>query len=455
MIYVYFLLFYTIALYIVLRFRYKKDFFDNIMLFLTSNIIIYFVTSIQIVIYPTILTLQTFLYYFISTNLFIIGYLAASIFIKEKNNSKIRNFEFFNLILSLNAIVYVSIAFYQIMTEGFSFDTSLSELRNEFLGEVNQVKSLGLINIIKGLSRSFAIVFSSLIVIYKYQKRTVYLIFSVITFLSLLIETTIQGGRTTILYCIILMALNISYLKIKEIGINPILSSKKRVIKFVIIGFFAVIVVFGVFPALRNPYLLDGVNTYINWHHSGARVNPTIEKIVDKNSNYNLLLGLAFGSTYISSPLVKYNYYITEMKISDWYAMGAYNFPILEKVFTLSNERHYFFREKIDIYSQLDKNEGNPWATAYRDFVIDFGLIGSLIMSFISGFILTKLSNVYKRNRANSFDLSVSSLSSFSCMLIPFYSPFVVIGQILFLMGLFMIFYKIIKIKIIFSNTKL
>lgn len=149
---------------------------------------------------------------------------------------------------------------------------------------------------------------------------------SAIAFVFIFIETTFQGGRTAAVYCIVLAVAVYVLYHVQTKGANPLFINRKSIFILFSSGFALVTLLFGVFPALRNPDLLEGVELFIDYHHSGAELSSTVAKVVSHNQAYNGLLGLSFGSTYITAPLVKFTYYIDELKVYSWHRMGGRGF---------------------------------------------------------------------------------------------------------------------------------
>jgi hypothetical protein len=451
---VYILLIYSLFLIFFLRRLCKITLFNPISLFLFSTVLITFFTSLQIVIYDYVFTTYSFILYFLALNLYILGSLL------KLNFRIVGNFKLYELsnksylsLFMIPAIVYSILVIVETFSLNIANLDSLQSLRNAFLDEISEEKSLGILDILKGVTKSLSIPYLILLLVIRKSKFKLHNYIAIFAFLSIVIETAFQGGRTLIVYCIAMMIISYSHYSLKNRGINPIFSNKRRVIIFITAGLLSFILLFGVFPSIRNPALLESADVFIDYHHNQAEISPRIVKVVDAHPNTIGLFGIAFGSTYITAPLVKFTYYLEEHNVDAWYGWGAYNFPILEKMTTLSNKNYFYLRDKVKHVSITDKNESNPWSTGYRDFMIDFGLLGGLVFSFLSGFVLQAFykSYAYVKN-ANLFRLSLCTLSSFSAMLIPFYSPYVVLGQSIIL-SLLTYFFTVIMVTILKPET--
>jgi hypothetical protein len=343
------------------------------------------------------------------------------------------NSNVFIYILCFLSLIYIVLSFKDIISKGLSFNQSLGELRAIFFEDVDDAKELGIESIVKGVSKSIAILYIALLPYFKSEKSKRHFYLAIITLAVIFIDTALQGGRTFFIYAIVLIFISYNNLLLANGKVNPFLRSRKQLIRFSFIGLLVFIGLFGVFPAMRNPKLVDAVNTFVGLHHKNAKVSENIVAFVDKNEYSNGLLALSFGSTYFSAPLVKFNYYYSDLRVYEWEGNGVYNFPIFEKMFTLTNKKHFAFREDIKVLSLIDGNDSNPWSTGFRDFSIDFGRLGGIFFCFISSFFFRKSYNLFFEKK-NYFMLLLSSLTSFFSFLIPFYSPYIVLGQSLIIL---------------------
>lgn len=435
------ILYYSIVGIIAIK-KLKLDFFDPLILFLTSSLVISIITALQFVTYEVVFTTRSFMFFFCCINAFVIGSLVSYKINKKGAHLTWRSPFLINL-FSFLSVIYVILSVRDILLKGLSFNMSLYELRVIFFDEIDEAKELGFIAILKGTSKSIAILYTTLIPYFKNQGKKLHFYNSLSILLIIFIDTALQGGRTLFAYAMILILFTYNIIKVMEGVRNPYLKNKRQILKFFFLFLFLFVGIFGIFPALRNPNLVGAVNLYVHLHHKNAKVSDSIVSYVDKNPRSNGLLALSFGSTYFSAPLVKFNYYFSEVLVQDWKELGLYNFPIIEKIFTLSNKEHFRIREEIKTRSNIDGNDSNPWATAFRDFSIDFGILGAIFCSFLSSVLIRKSYNMSFKKR-DPFSLILCSLASIFSFVIPFYSPYLILGQSLFFLIALYVFYKII-----------
>jgi hypothetical protein len=144
------------VLYIILKKRFKVDYFDPVLLFLTSSIIIFFTTAIRLVVYPKVFSIWTFIIYFSCFNLYILGSIHG---LNKKRSIKVKcsSQKVFISLLSTLSCIYSLIVIKEVILGGnISSGLSLSELRGDFIDEVEQVGTIDIFSVIKGLSKSFA-----------------------------------------------------------------------------------------------------------------------------------------------------------------------------------------------------------------------------------------------------------------------------------------------------------
>jgi hypothetical protein len=433
-------LYYVVVL--IATIKLKLDFFDPLVLFLISSLAISVITAVQLVKYEVVFTFSSFVFFFCCINAFVIGSL-VNCRIKRKTDKLYWRSSLLINLFSILSLIFIALSIRDIILKGLSFNLSLNELRSIFFDDIDEAKELGFIAVVKGASKSIAILYTTLIPYFKNQKRKIHFYISLATLFVIFVDTALQGGRTFFAYAIILILFTYNIIKVIEGVKNPYLKNKRQVLKFFFLFLIIFLGLFGVFPALRNPHLIGAVNTFVNLHHKNAKVSESVVTFVDKHPNGNGLLALSFGSTYFSAPLVKFNYYFSEMHVHNWNKLGMYNFPIIEKVLTSSNKQHFRIREEIKVRSNIDGNDSNPWATAFRDFSIDFGILGAILTTFLSSVFIRTSYNMSFRKK-DPFSIILCSLASLFSFLIPFYSPFLILGQSLFMLIVLFVFYKFI-----------
>jgi hypothetical protein len=141
-----------------------------------------------------------------------------------------------------------------------------------------------------------------------------------------------------------------------------------------------------VFPAVRNPDLVGDVDLFLGLLHD-ARLSDWVLAANDHFPAGGLAV-FAFASSYISQPIVKYSFFLENSDIESWLTLGAYNFPLVSKAWSMlsagANEWAEI-RERLALVSAPFGYGENPWSTGVRDLVIDFGFWGMPLAMFVFG----------------------------------------------------------------------
>jgi hypothetical protein len=219
------------------------------------------------------------------------------------------------------------------------------------------------------------------------------------------IETLSAAGRGNIVYllsCIIGVSILLSSLEGK--GLKKL--ATKKMIGFILVLFTLTAIIF---PNLRNENYEGAYNKYLSFRH-----NVEISTWVTQQKYISILPTLAFSMQYFIQPIVKFTDHITNLKVDQSYHLGQFNF----KIFGSGNVRAELER-KIESqgYSSV-----NPWGTAARDIIMDFGYLGGgFFIAFIAGF--------YKRlfceleAKQGIIQNALSAIILLSCFLFYFISP--------------------------------
>lgn len=304
----------------------------------------------------------------------------------------------------------------------------------------------GIVSVINAISSSSFLIFSSIIFTPKFFKKQLpkyLIIFSYISFSCILLETLSLGKRSFIIYSIIIGL-------ILRFQINYLLGSWKmnfkKVIKFIFVGTLSSYLVLGVFPTLRNPDLTRGILNYVNDADNREFSDFAINNFVNSpNPLLNSISAYIVGSSYLHTGLVKFNYFLSN-NIEDIDGYGLYNFNFIEKIISTGQSNKYQeVSEKLEAISANDGFNINPWASAFRDFIIDFGIVGSLIFIFIFSVICNKIYSSYFSKTINGRKILLSSFLLLFCFMLPFTSPFrvMILGQTIFIIFIISILARI------------
>lgn len=144
---------------------------------------------------------------------------------------------------------------------------------------------------------------------------------------------------------------------------------------------------------------------------------------------------VAISVSYFSSTLTFFESFMrdsTQCNCSPQY--GVYNFPFLDN---LIGGDWFEIRTQIAYFWASRGTGQNPWASSYRDFFIDFGLIGSLIFNAVVFASLGALAGSAATKRDDLSKLVVAYISAF-VLITPLLSPLLILVISLPLYGLLM-----------------
>lgn len=340
------------------------------------------------------------------------------------------------IILQYNNIIFLA--------NNFGSGNLISLARSQTIEIKNE--SIGIINAFNAISDSSFLIFSSIIFIPKIIKKQLpkyLIILSFISFICILLDTLAAGKRSFIIYSIIIgliLRFQIIYLT-GNLKINF-----KKVFKFIFVGIISSYLVFGVFPTLRNPELTSSILNYVNDVEDREFSDFAIKNFVgSSNPLLNSFPAYIVGTSYLHTGFIKYNYFLSN-NIENIDGYGLYNFNFAEKIIPTGVDSKYKeVSDKLRSISENDNFNVNPWASAFRDFIIDFGIFGSLIFIFIFSIICNNIYSSFFTKSINGKKLLISSYLSFFCFMLPFTSPIriMVLGQTIFIIYLIYIFSKL------------
>jgi hypothetical protein len=424
----------------------NREIIEPTVVFSFSLILILSVISIRLVEYEEVLRFNSFIYLLLGFGAFIAGMEISRKNVKNcRTNGKLILFRkdyVFKIILILGGIYFLMSL--SGISNLFSSNVSLLDMRQAHLKNVNSDYGVIRTNTFKSILQSIAIIsFITLPITLKMKKIFFYL--SLFSGLGILISTAEAGGRTLFVYSLLLM-LFIFFIEKKRRFYNRKLFKKSQLMTLGVIGVIAFYFLFGVFPGLRQSRLVERTNIFLDYHHPNAKISSNTEKLNNITGLDNSVL--AFGTTYLCSPIVKFNFYINEVGVQDWYIGGRYSFPILVKLITGSNKSHQDVRDMVRRASEKYKTEPNPWSSSIRDLALDFGLLGAFIISFLTGIIVEiGYLNIYIKSRL-SFDMYI--LAAFS-ILTSFLFPIIYVMKIF---SLSQTLFLVIILVIIRKTTK-
>jgi hypothetical protein len=220
------------------------------------------------------------------------------------------------------------------------------------------------------------------------QRRILLSCFSLVSAVAVTVYSLLSAGRFTIGVLVLVLIIG-SALSRKQRGRQRVFTLP-RIAVAVAVGYYFFIV----FPVQRNPALPTAVETHLGWA-SNAHL-PDWVKDVAAQDGFSSFSVFAYSTGYFSRALEKLNYFIVHTDIANWYLLGQYNLPQTSKVVgTISASESGWYNARIDIATLMQAQgwSPNPWATGVRDFVIDFGLLGAIICTFIFGYVAQRIFN--------------------------------------------------------------
>ena len=318
------------------------------------------------------------------------------------------------------------------------FAAGLGEIRNRnwddfFSGEVG-------VSPLRSLFVASTLILAAMLP-YAWRKHNIFLIsVGFMSALLLIVDSLLAAGRFNIGILFLTLIVSASGAH-GHAGLLRSLGVRKMTIG-VVLGFYF----FVIFPVQRNPYLADAVETSLQ--RGGDAYLSTWVVNASAAPGLSWVSVLAYSTSYFSGAIDKLNYFLTKTDIADWYGLGLYNFVLASQIYGLvSDEVSPWHSMRLRI-ADIMYREGwglNPWATGVRDLVIDFGLVGSLAVVCLLGYLSQKL---YRESFVNNgYVLKVAaSLVSVGAFVFAFIGPFQIrlIVNSLLLLGLIAIIRQVI-----------
>jgi hypothetical protein len=275
----------------------------------------------------------------------------------------------------------------------------------------------------------FTVVYACPLLLYFKKKQIGLAIMATVSLIVLVIkDVVIHAGRFELVIIVLMIIVsnkllgNIVNIRLK---IYYYLKSIKAIIAIIIlliVGYYVSIV----FIWERSQWVEKrGIDYILARAGSGevSKIGSGAKEILGVRGGY-----LIFSSSYFTKPITTLDYFITTGIAESFNGKGTY---IFRNLFTpFGNNNFYEIRNHISLSRRAQNLSENPWATSYRDYIIDFGLIGGGLFAMFSGFI-SKLGYlfIYKSNRIEA--ITLSTLCVINVIFIP-YCNILVDGTIIY-----------------------
>jgi len=161
---------------------------------------------------------------------------------------------------------------------------------------------------------------------------------------------------------------------------NPVLKVIFRSIGFLVIFF----LMFGLFPSIRNTNLAGQEDHFLTFETGQSTVAPIFRETSELFHTQSIAC-FAYGTHYLTSPMMRANYLLNETDAAHWYLLGQNNFPILSKIASrVSGGKTGEQLVKARIKDAQPYGQ-NPWIGGVADIFIDFGIVGGAIFMILLG----------------------------------------------------------------------
>ena len=448
-LYIYSAILFLVVLYVVSNYLHVRT-TEPMKVFIIPWIIMLTLIASGLVWYDKIFNITTFFATILSVLAFYSGALLKRCTYKASLNTRskieIKTFSNFNLaVIILGTILYfifVLIDLKAIFTGIGLSDISLQLFYKKHWAQYHDAEK-DVFVVIKNISEVCALLVGmSLSVFHKNKNNKIFIFISLIAWFSIISSAMLEGTRFMI--AVLFVSSAYIYVLVNNTNSNivdgsaQVKSSSNKGMKKIYFRasvIFVIISLFIIYPAVRKPELAENVNQSLNRHH-----NSELGGWVSDVSNIKGLGWLpvfAFGTSYLSHPIVKYTFFTNVSDIEDWYMWGAYNFPIYSRVKSIFKDDVSGRKDARQKIAEISKEYGyttNPWATGIRDLVIDFGYIGTIIFLFLFGYFSQY---VYQKSllKRESEWLLINTITIVSCAIFAFLSPFglgIIINSLLF-----------------------
>ena len=403
------------------------------LVFLAGWLVIGGVLAMQFVAYNKVFSFESYVLLVVGISFFIAGALvrrgnAKSVRLAPNGNS-VQYLPSTTVLLVCGSAVYVFLQVREIVEfllgSGLSAAT-LSALRQSHT-ELALQGLLGAEHVAKATARIFATILTISLPMYWRDGRRLYVLLAGFCFVVLTMESLMHGGRSLVAF--IILAIVYMNLLLKSACVpgmeGQVGDARYRRKIYSLLGFTLFFyLAFVVFPPLRNPELVNDIDFFLNVLHESQTSDwvHTISQV----PGFGWVAMVAYGTAYLSQPIVKLTFFLDESDIANWYTMGAYNFPYLSKISAALGggvDSWVTIRERIALPSVASGYPINPWASILRDFVIDFGYFGAVTAMFVFGYFAQAAYSFAMKSGTAEW-LLLAGLIGPICFVSAFFSPF-------------------------------
>lgn len=304
---------------------------------------------------------------------------------------------FIKMTLIVLSLIYVAIMTYETATSPASFlrqglgglgsarETQLA-LKSAESGDV------GLLGLIKAISRSGAIYLVLCVLLMTAKRENALRGIIIVSMIMFALEGLSTGGRSNIVFMAVFLAIAYA-LKRSRVSIgrqkNIIFKLGRSPIKIWHVGLGGLLAYFTfvIFPASRNAHKIGLLDRYLNFRHP-SEFGAWVGALPDAGIGGSLKF-FFYGTGYFSHSITKLDFFIENDIITQSYSFGFFNLKILVRLASIANEGLFFrwlqMRRNIGEVLAHNSMSSNPWSPLLRDLIIDFGLVGCVIVMFFLG----------------------------------------------------------------------
>jgi hypothetical protein len=314
----------------------------------------------------------------------ILGFRLGNVFQGRGKSSIVLNYRSRVIFSIIGMLIYASYASYSLIQSGlWAQELSairVSKLANRYEGS----------DVMLSIARSCFLVTVPVYIFLRSSGRgwikRVFTIFFVLSSALFVLEGVLSATRMNILILILIFVLSLSVQKHGSKKYNSESRSIRLLQLSVLIaaGWLVLVAI----PAARNTDMfISGLNFYLARSHS-AELN---EMYLSDNGVFSIVV---YSLRYLSIGIVKLIDLINSYDYGYW-AFEGYNIKVFTKVFSFlgfnTGSDWLGVREAYQTYSNSLGYNDNPWKTLIGDLVIDFGLLGGLLIISVLGFAASSI----------------------------------------------------------------